>query len=287
MDILDSIDELTDDEFPDDFDTDAPAEELELAVDESEMSKDEALEITEAIRSAATATYILLSQAHEGKAYKALGYSTWADYVKTEFDISSQRSYQLLDLSKTIDAIEAATPEGTQVRLTEAQARDIKRELPRITQIIKEETADRTPEEASETVDRIVEDIREQQKADQKAIDEKERKLEEAEQDGYHRGLEAAADALLEADGPGSGPSSADDEFIEVEVAGEAGRSPQDSMYLYNFFNLLVSGTSLPEPDDFINIIPDNRADEVDDKLLVATAWLNRFQTLWEMRRSE
>lgn len=289
-DILDFIDNDDLEELEDldeDFESSDELEFLEL--EDYEMTLNEAQEITQAIKSSVTATYILISEAHAKKAYKALGYSNWADYVKEEFDITASRSYQLLDLSKTIKEIESASPEGTVIKLTEAQARDIKRELPKITERISEETRGLEPEEASEAVDRIVDEIREQQKLEAKAIAEKEKKLEEAEQDGYHKGLEAAADAMLaQADEAGTLTDNADNEFVEYEVNGESrSLSPEDSMNLYNFFNVLTSISSLPEPDDFVNTIPDERSEEIENQLIEATSWLNRFQTLWEIRKDQ
>lgn len=295
-DILDSIDELMEDE--DDFGIegtlvvpDAEDEDGDLILNEiasPNMDENEAREITEAIRSAATATYILLTQAHEGKAYKALGYETWRDYVREEFEISPQRSYQLLDYSKALNMLESAAPEGTVIKLTEAQARGIKKELPKITEQVAEETQGKSPEEAEEVIDRIVEDMREQKKADDSVLKEKTKALEEAAEDGYRAGLEAAADAMLESDGPGQMGSSADDEFVEVEVAGDGSSlSPQDSMDLYNFFSVLTGASSLPEPDDFIKIIPKSRYDEIENQILETASWFNRFQTIWEMHKTE
>lgn len=296
-DILDSIDDILGDdggdgaaltsvEFieVDDTMVDASRDLDELIENESTMSENEAREITEAIRSAATATYILLAQAHEGKAYRALGYATWANYVRDEFEISPARSYQLLDLSKAVAMIEEVAPEGTSVKLTEAQARDIKRELPRITEQIQDETRDLGPEDASDAIGRIIEDHREQQKADDKVLAEKERALEEAKQDGYHAGLEAAADALLESDMPDTMTASADDEFIEVEVSGEGGMSPTDSMNIYNFVNSLVGLNALPEPDDFVETIPQSRVNDMLEQTNEAISWLNRLSTLLELR---
>lgn len=133
-----------------------------------EMNLTQAQEITNTIRAAGVAVYVLISKAHEGKAYKALGYSNFEDYVKQEFDLTRSRAYQLLDLSKTIKAIEDATPEGTEIKLTEAQARDLKRELPKITERIHEETESLDANEASEVATTIIEEER------QKVKDEKE-----------------------------------------------------------------------------------------------------------------
>lgn len=84
-------------------------------VDSVDMDEQQAREITESIKAASVAVYVLISKAHEGKAYKALGYSSFEEYVNTEFDLSRNRAYQLLNLSNTIKAIESVTPEGTEV----------------------------------------------------------------------------------------------------------------------------------------------------------------------------
>lgn len=295
-DILDSIDVNGDnaDDFGDDLDeldfddegTEGEVVDFLSSDDlEIEMSEAKARELTDAIRAAATATYVLLARAHEGKAYKALGYDTWADYVRNEFDITASRSYQLLDLSKVVREIEEATPDGTVVTITEAQARDIKRELPQITERIKAEVSD-DPEEAAGTVERIIEDIRDQKKADEKAIQEREQKLSEAEQDGYHRGLEAAGDAFLDRNPEEGGERRAADggEYGDPGAAdGMDVMSPQDKVDLYNFLNVLSGLSSLPEPDEFIKIIPNGREDEITNQLDAAATWINRMASLWEV----
>lgn len=287
-DILDTIDEL-DDDFDledDDFEAQNTSEVAEYVEEDDEMTESEAQEITEAIRSAATATYILLAQAHERKAYKALGYETWADYVKEEFEMSAQRSYQLLDLSRAIAMIEGSVPEGTVVKLTEAQARDIKRELPRITEQLERETEGKSPEDASADVDRIIDEIREQKKADDKELEKKKKELDDEADAAHKEALESAADALLEADRPEGVTDIADDGLVEVDITGEGGSdlSPESAMHIYNFFNVLSGISNLPEPDDFLTMVPEARAEEIDEQVMAASAWLNRFQTLWEMR---
>ncbi len=295
MDILDTIEgldeesELDELELEENEDEVDPEEELELITEEDlphEMSEGKAREVTDAIRAAASATYVLLDQAHKGKAHKALGYATWAEYVQVEFDISASRSYQLLDLSKVIRIIDDVTPEGTKVKLTEAEARDIKRELPKITERIREETEGLDPSDASSMVNSIIDEAREQKKRDQEAIDAKEKNLAEAAEEGRRRGLEEAADALLEAEAAGTMGSNADGDFVEVQVSGDdiESMSPQLKMDLYNFFNVLESIGSLPEPDDFIKSIPPQKAQEITNQINVVTSWVNRFSALWEVQ---
>lgn len=288
-DILDNLDDI-EDETGDEVILADDAEDAELIEldDLEDMDVAEAEEITAAIRSTITATYVLLRRAHEGKAYKALGYETWKEYIAGEFDFSVQRSYQLLDLAKTVEVIESATPEGTDVSLTEAQARDIKRELPKITEQVREETAGSDPIEASEIVDNIVDDAREQQKADEKTLAQKEKEKADRELEAERAELESQADALLEPDADSNLTDSASGDYVDFDVEGDGSEvSQRDAMALYNFFNFLTTYESLPEPSEMLKLIPEERAEEVEKSLLSITGWFNNFHTLWEERDSE
>lgn len=262
-------------------------------IEPSEMNASQAREITTAIQTAATATYILLAQAHEGKAYKAMGYETWAAYVKEEFELSASRSYQLLDLSKAVKMLEEASPDGTEARLTEAQVRSLKNELPQITEEVKEATTDKSADEASDIIGEIIEDKREQKRADDAAVNEKQQSLEEAQQDGYQKGLESATDAFLEDNGynqDGAKTNVDGDEYPDNipstqstgEGANKSGMSPEDSMNLYNFLNMLEGVDSLPEPERIIDIIPSARIDEVGEKLTRVAEWVQNFKGQWD-----
>lgn len=287
-DILDNLSEF-DDELGDEIVlSDDDAEGTLILDDIDEMTEDEATEITTAIRSTITATYVLLHRAHEGKAYKALGYDTWKDYISEEFDFSVQRSYQLLDLAKTVEIIESVSPEGTDISLTEAQARDIKRELPKITERVQEETADKDPAEAGDIVDTIVEDARQQQKDDEKVMAEDDAKREQREQDEENSRLESQADALLEPEADANLSDDASGDYADFSVEGDGSEmSKRDTMALYNFFNILTGFESLPEPHEMLKLIPQEREDQVEAALLEITGWFNSFHTLWDDRETE
>lgn len=296
LDSIDNIDGFDNDDYEDihlilDEDGEEISNDLQSIIDnESTMTMDEARSITETIKSTMTATYLLVVQAHEGKAYKALGYDTWESYVNQEFDFSVSRSYQLLRMNDVIKEIENVSPEGTTVKLTEAQARDIKKHLPELTEKIKEATVESTPEEASHIINDIVEEKRQQDKEDKKVTDAKEKAIEEAELDGYHKGLEAATDAFLEANDPDTPETltdSADGDFVEVEVAGNGDEiSPKDSMNLYTLISLITSVDSLPEdPDDIVDIIPESQSEDMLIKANHTLTWLNRFVNLMEHKK--
>lgn len=302
-DILDTLDDLDDEESQDytddDFglggfstdmmspenvlDTDLAAGIDDILASEGQMGETEAREITEAIRAAATATYVLLTRAHEGKAYSALGYETWAEYVRMEFEISPQRSYQLLDLSKAVKMIESATPDGTDIKLTEAQARDIKRELPRITERVHEETKDLPPEEARDRVNEIIREEREQARIEEKAVKKREEELAEAEEEGYRAGLEAAADALLEADAERQAVNDPDDGLVDTEVQGNP-PSPNTSKLMHDFVNVLLMVQRMPDPQEVCDLISDERLDDFADKVNDAAGWMNRLGNLLDLR---
>ena len=283
-DILELIEDDTDLEIIDLEDAELEEPE-EFVRGEGELSKDKARELTNAIKAAAEATYVLLARAHQGKAYKALGYSTWADYVNQEFEISTQRSYQLLNLSKTIEALEAAAPEGTEVKLTEAQARDIKRELPSITSKIAEETEDLDSDAAAERIDEIVQEAREQKKLEDDAIALKEKNLAEAEEDGFRAGLEAGADAILDASGfdLSAGEDSEDDEdngWGNDSSSDGPGMSPQMAMDLNNFVNTLAGVGALPDARNLIDSVPESRWEDVKRQAKAAEDWFANFNSI-------
>lgn len=128
-----------------------------ISVDEEYMmTEDEALELTDSIKSTATATCLLLQRAHDQKAWKAMGYKSWSDYIDGEFKFTRARSYQLLAQANVIKEISDVT--NSEMYLTEKEAKLIKKELPTITQRIKEETkelvtAEDREEKAKEIID--------------------------------------------------------------------------------------------------------------------------------------
>ena len=63
----------------------------------AEMTKTCARELTDRIKTAVNDVSEMLWRAHQGKAWKALGYDTWKSYTAAEFRMSEQRSFQLLD----------------------------------------------------------------------------------------------------------------------------------------------------------------------------------------------
>lgn len=130
-------------------------------VDENlELSYDQAVKLTESIRNTSKVLWVLISRAHLGKAWLALGYPSWESYVTEEFDISRSRSYQLLNQARVIKEIESVLPEGTHINISEAEARDLRVVLDEVIPQIQIGTAGLAPTEASLEAKKILESNR-------------------------------------------------------------------------------------------------------------------------------
>lgn len=73
-----------------------------VALDEAE-----ARALTTQIQRTSVRLWMLVTEAHDRKAHLALGYETWADYVKAELNMSESRSYQFLDTGHVMKALAA------------------------------------------------------------------------------------------------------------------------------------------------------------------------------------
>lgn len=120
------------------------------------ITKEEAAKLTQDIKSTSTALYVLLKKAHDTKAFIALGYNTWSEYIEKEFEFSRTRSYQLINQANVIDEINDAS--GEVLYITERDARSIKSRLPEITKKLKDmkESGSLSKDDAKEIIDEEV-----------------------------------------------------------------------------------------------------------------------------------
>ena len=72
------------------------------------LTEDEARNLTTQIQRTSARLWLLVTEAHDRKAHQALGYDTWADYVKAELNMSESRSYQFLDTGHVMKALASA-----------------------------------------------------------------------------------------------------------------------------------------------------------------------------------
>jgi hypothetical protein len=151
------------------------------------MNKAEATAITERIRKHIDAAWADITRAYEGKAWKAMGYSSWEAYVKAEFDMGRSRSYQLLDQGRVIQALREATGKvSTSVDVSEAAARELKPDLPAVTAEIRAKVE--AGEDPKKAVDETV--------AARRAEKERQREERKAQQAEFDRQREEARAAL-------------------------------------------------------------------------------------------
>ncbi len=120
----------------------------------------EARTLTEQIKGSVEKTYRLLLNAHEWRAWSALGYGSWRDYAMAEFGVSQSYAYRLLDAAKVVREIEAAagSPIG---ELTEGVARDLKPHLAEVSEAVREAVADVPEPERPAVAAAAVRDARE------------------------------------------------------------------------------------------------------------------------------
>lgn len=108
----------------------------------------EAREITDRIRSSVDEVWRSLGEAHERKAYKALGYGTFQEYCETELGMTARNARYLLDQAMANREIEAAAGMGNALPISGRAAKDIKPQLPEVVDEIRERIeAGEDPEE--------------------------------------------------------------------------------------------------------------------------------------------
>lgn len=240
------------------------------------LTRSEAEELTENIRRTADVLYVLISRAHAGKAWEPLGYKSFAEYVKEEFDISKSRAYQLLDQAKVVEEITAAAPEGTNVKLSEAAARDLKHVIADLAPEIADATEGASPDEASAIIEELIE--RERQKMNEGSDDDS-----DEDEDGFG-----------EYDGPYTGngdfrPRDEEedddlgldeiDDLLDFREDASTVRHRFEAMYA--FFTSLTALRDMPEASQVIAWIPEERRMQISSSLPKVIAWLNEFNEQW------
>lgn len=262
-----SLQVLDDDGIPDVFDVVEP------------LTTDEARHLTDNIRTTAGLLFTLLARAHKGRAWVALGYSTFADYVHEEFDMSRSRAYQILDQATVVAAIEEATPDGTPLAITEAAARDLKTILGDVVPDIAERTEGLPPEEAGHIVDEMIGNYRDQvrDKREQDALDREEAAMDAADRAGFS--------------GSGGNPSGGgsyvpppDDVYDDdpEDTGLDAAQVRQRIAAAYDLYTTLTVLKGMPEPDSLISVIPVERRMQINDAIEASLGWLAEFRDQWK-----
>lgn len=233
------------------------------------LTMDEARELTEHIRHAVDVVWVLVARAHAGRAWEALGYTTFAAYVGEEFNISRSRAYQLLDQAKVVQAIEAHVPDGTDVSISEAAARDLKSVLGEIVPEIEARTEGLPADDAGAVVEEIVADFRDKvrDKREQDAIEAEEAAMDRADRDGFSGGGEYTP--------PPPPPIYDEDDDLDPAVV------RRNVQACYDLYSSLAALRSMPDIGAIIDSIPSERRIQVTEQITEATGWLNDFRDQW------
>lgn len=110
----------------------------------AELSSAEARALTDDIKHHVEQAWAKLRRAHDGRAWKALGYSGWGAYVAEEFRISRQHSYKLINHARLVEELDVSHACDTMppVRETADLTYDERR------QVVEEVAAGKPPAEA-------------------------------------------------------------------------------------------------------------------------------------------
>lgn len=122
----------------------------------AKLSRDDARKLTEEIQRTSVRLWLLVTEAHDRKAHLALGYETWADYVKAELNMSESRSYQFLDTGHVMKALASA---GVDIEKTPPPpTRVVARVKDRLTDVKKaaEKAMQADPKDQEKAIDKAV-----------------------------------------------------------------------------------------------------------------------------------
>lgn len=267
------------------------ADEASTELEAPELTIEQAQELTEHIRSTSDVLYVLVARAHAGKAHKAMGYTDFGAYVKAEFDISRSRAYQFINQASVIQAIEEATPEGTQFKLSEAAARDLKNYVEELAPEIRDATRDLDPDEAGSVVEEMVSGYRDKLADEKNKVDEDfdldlDFDLDDIDYDAPEFDGEGGGggsqfddmegfDALDDFDSDGT---EKEDRSIDIEDA-SVFRNKLENVYA--FYAALNSLEKMPEVDEILGSIQETRRAHLNASLPKAKAWLDAMHEAW------
>jgi hypothetical protein len=220
---------------------------------EHPLSDVAARQLTERIRSAARRTCLLLLEAHQRRAWLALGYRSWEQYVRREFDMSRRRSYELLDQGRVVQAIQLAARLREPPAISAYAALQIKAQLPAVTEAVRQCAAGLPRRRAMMVIDDIV------QKARRRAI---------------ARPARPADSSVL--------PLKA----VERSTPGDrAWAHDTPAQELHRFLHAVELLSRMPPVGIIVAAIPDASSAQLAN-LDLALDWLLEFADRWNARRS-
>lgn len=251
---------------------------VELYYKGKELTADDGAKLTKAISATSEALWKLLYIAHSTEVYKKQGFKTWKDYIDKNFSISRSAANALVTQGAVIEGITQAAPEGVDIHITQAQARDLKKVIEEVATVVAERTAGKSPEEAEEiireTVDEKLEEISAQKEAEKAKKAEEQKKLE-TEQQMYE---DAATEIIRQAEAehgmytvegmeePSGEPEyeyslDEEDDYALEEV------TERKATTLRNLYTTLSKASTLPDAEEALEVIPQERINKTHAEL--------------------
>lgn len=102
------------------------------------LNKAEAQELTTQIRQHAGVLWQLVAEAHDRKAWQALGYSSWKEYAVEELQMSESRSFQVIQTGRVMRTIAEVSGDPSVLSTTLVTARETQRVTPHMSVFKKE-----------------------------------------------------------------------------------------------------------------------------------------------------
>jgi len=134
--------------------------------DGSEHPLDEARarSLTARIRQSTRELCLLLLEAHQLRAWRALGYESWSAYVDEELGMSRSRSYELLDHARVVRTLQAAAGTTEVPEISPYTARQIKPRLDEVVAHLRRRLADSRERSVPATMSIILSTVEEQRR---------------------------------------------------------------------------------------------------------------------------
>ena len=212
------------------------------------LEEAEARGLTDRIRIATRFLCLLLLEAHARRAWVALGYGTWEQYVHSEFSISRSRSYELVDQARIIQCVRATAGMSGIPDISAYAAQQVKPHLAELNAMVRERTAGLPEEELGPAISRVVRELRDRIAAERSASGR-------------------------------TGPC----QVLALPRAG-AGKPEAGDGHLRRFLEAVASLANMPPADTAMEAILHGAADHIAD-VEGALDWLSAFVTCWRTRR--
>jgi hypothetical protein len=244
------------------------AEDGDRQPETSRLTENEARTLTRLIRERSSDLSILLLTAHKGRAWLALGYRSWEQYVRTEFSLSRSRSYELVDHGRVLQELRAETDLSAIADITPYDARRVKSRLAEVIDTIRAGVAaSSNPQHARNIVATAIDDVRRQ-------YDQDRRPAGTAHLGHVHK---------LELTNVRLGKKRIDFEALRGAFNGSDGDTLGSVECLYDALDYLAR---LPDPALVVKWIGKHQVDRIEN-VSRAAVWLARFDEAWKKHSNE